>query len=187
MKSAPVALDLLAHGRLRRAVVAAPQLPARGLRLRRSAAVLRPHRAARRRGRDRRRRAASSSSSRPRAATASATTTRSRARSTDVSRQRIANRASISVHPAAVYVGVKLPYFVDQSAGVNAALVALDAGRRLRPGHRHRRHRAARAVDQRAPRRRQRLLHVGHARRRSPTSARGTRRPAASRCRCRCR
>ena len=44
---------------------------------------------------------------------------------TDVSRQRIANRASISVHPAAVYVGVKLPYFVDQSAGVNAALVAL--------------------------------------------------------------
>ena len=44
---------------------------------------------------------------------------------TDVSRQRIANRASFSVHPAAVYVGVKLPYFVDQSAGVNAALVAL--------------------------------------------------------------
>jgi uncharacterized protein YfaS (alpha-2-macroglobulin family) len=44
---------------------------------------------------------------------------------TDVSRQRIANRASISVHPAAVYVGVKLPYFVDQSAGVSAQLVAL--------------------------------------------------------------
>ncbi len=44
---------------------------------------------------------------------------------TDVSRQRIANRASFSVHPAAVYVGVKLPYFVDQSAGVNATLVAL--------------------------------------------------------------
>ena len=44
---------------------------------------------------------------------------------TDVSRQRIANRASLSVHPAAVYVGVKLPYFVDQSAGVNATLVAL--------------------------------------------------------------
>ena len=44
---------------------------------------------------------------------------------TDVSRQRIANRATISVHPAAVYVGVKLPYFVDQSAGVSAALVAL--------------------------------------------------------------
>jgi alpha-2-macroglobulin len=44
---------------------------------------------------------------------------------TDVSRQRIANRASFSVHPAAVYVGVKLPYFVDQSSGVSAALVAL--------------------------------------------------------------
>ncbi len=44
---------------------------------------------------------------------------------TDVSRQHIANRASISVHPAAVYVGVKLPYFVDQSAGISAALVAL--------------------------------------------------------------
>ena len=44
---------------------------------------------------------------------------------TDVSRQRIANRASISVHPAAVYVGVKLPYFVDQPKGVSASLVAL--------------------------------------------------------------
>ena len=44
---------------------------------------------------------------------------------TDVSRQRIANRASISVHPAAVYVGVKLPYFVDQPSGVSARLVAL--------------------------------------------------------------
>jgi uncharacterized protein YfaS (alpha-2-macroglobulin family) len=44
---------------------------------------------------------------------------------TDVSRQRIANRASISVHPSSIYVGVKLPYFVDQSAGVHAALVAL--------------------------------------------------------------
>jgi uncharacterized protein YfaS (alpha-2-macroglobulin family) len=44
---------------------------------------------------------------------------------TDVSRQRIANRASITVHPAAVYVGVKLPYFVDQPSGVSASLVAL--------------------------------------------------------------
>ncbi len=44
---------------------------------------------------------------------------------TDVSRQRIANRASISVHSAAVYVGVKLPYFVDQPSGVSAQLVAL--------------------------------------------------------------
>ena len=81
---------------------------------------------------------------------------------TDVSRQRIANRASFSVHPAAVYVGVKLPYFVDQSAGVNATLVALTPDGRLRSGHRHRRHRAARAVDQHAPRRGQRLLHLGH-------------------------
>ena len=44
---------------------------------------------------------------------------------TDVSRQRIANRASIAVHPAAVYVGVKLPYFVDQPSGASASLVAL--------------------------------------------------------------
>ena len=44
---------------------------------------------------------------------------------TDVSRQRIANRASLAVHPAAVYVGVKLPYFVDQPSGASAALVAL--------------------------------------------------------------
>jgi uncharacterized protein YfaS (alpha-2-macroglobulin family) len=44
---------------------------------------------------------------------------------TDVSRQRIANRASISIHPAAVYLGVKLPYFVDQPKGVSAELVAL--------------------------------------------------------------
>jgi uncharacterized protein YfaS (alpha-2-macroglobulin family) len=44
---------------------------------------------------------------------------------TDVSRQRIANRAAIGVHPAAVYVGVKLPYFVDTPRSAAASLVAL--------------------------------------------------------------
>jgi uncharacterized protein YfaS (alpha-2-macroglobulin family) len=44
---------------------------------------------------------------------------------TDVSRQRIANRASFSVHPAAVYVGVKLPYFVDSPASASASIVGL--------------------------------------------------------------
>ena len=46
------ALDLHAHRGLRRAGVAAPQLPARGLRLRRPSAGLRPRRAARGRGPD---------------------------------------------------------------------------------------------------------------------------------------
>jgi uncharacterized protein YfaS (alpha-2-macroglobulin family) len=53
---------------------------------------------------------------------------------TDVSRQRIANRASIGIHPAAVYVGVKLPYFVDQPSGVSARLVALSPEGKPVPG-----------------------------------------------------
>ncbi len=43
----------------------------------------------------------------------------------DVSRQRIANRASITIHPSAVYIGVKVPYFVDQPSGAALSLVAL--------------------------------------------------------------
>ena len=81
---------------------------------------------------------------------------------TDVSRQRIANRASITVHPAAVYVGVKLPYFVDQPSGASASLVALTPDGAPRPRHGHHRHVEARAVDQHAPLGRQRLLYVGH-------------------------
>jgi alpha-2-macroglobulin len=44
----------------------------------------------------------------------------------DVSRQRIAGRASRLVHPAPWYVGVKrLPYFADQKAGVQTAILAV--------------------------------------------------------------
>ncbi len=44
----------------------------------------------------------------------------------DASRQRIANRASLLVHPAPWYVGVRrLPYFADQKAGVQTAIVAV--------------------------------------------------------------
>ena len=44
----------------------------------------------------------------------------------DVSRQRIANRASLVVHPAPWYIGVKrVPYFVDQKTGLSTAIVAV--------------------------------------------------------------
>jgi uncharacterized protein YfaS (alpha-2-macroglobulin family) len=43
----------------------------------------------------------------------------------DVSRQHIANRASITVHPAPWYIGLKrVPFFSDQKAGVNTEIVA---------------------------------------------------------------
>ena len=45
----------------------------------------------------------------------------------DVSRQRIAGRASQLVHPAPWYIGVKRPpYFVQQRSGLETALVAVD-------------------------------------------------------------
>jgi uncharacterized protein YfaS (alpha-2-macroglobulin family) len=44
----------------------------------------------------------------------------------DVSRQRIANRASQVVHPAPWYIGVrKIPYFAEQKAGLQTAIVAV--------------------------------------------------------------
>ena len=44
----------------------------------------------------------------------------------DVSRQRIANRASLLVHPAPWYVGVRrIPYFADQKTGVQTAVIAV--------------------------------------------------------------
>jgi uncharacterized protein YfaS (alpha-2-macroglobulin family) len=44
----------------------------------------------------------------------------------DVSRQRIAGRASFVVHPAPWYVGVMVPsYFVEQKSGLNSAVVAV--------------------------------------------------------------
>ena len=43
----------------------------------------------------------------------------------DVSRQRIANRASLTVHPAPWYIGVRRPpYFLDQKAGLRTEIVA---------------------------------------------------------------
>jgi hypothetical protein len=43
----------------------------------------------------------------------------------DVSRQRIANRASLLVHPAPWYVGIgRVPFFVDQKTGLQTAIVA---------------------------------------------------------------
>ena len=44
----------------------------------------------------------------------------------DVSRQHIANRASVLVHPAAFYVGIKaLPYFTPQKTGLKTEIVAV--------------------------------------------------------------
>ena len=44
----------------------------------------------------------------------------------DVSRQRIANRAALLVHPAPWYIGVRrVPYFAQQKAGVQTAVVAV--------------------------------------------------------------
>ena len=44
----------------------------------------------------------------------------------DVSRQHIANRASVTVHPADWYIGVRRPnYFLDQKTGLETELVAV--------------------------------------------------------------
>ena len=44
----------------------------------------------------------------------------------DVSRQHIANRASITVHPAPWYVGIRQPsYFVEQKAGLKTEVVTV--------------------------------------------------------------
>jgi uncharacterized protein YfaS (alpha-2-macroglobulin family) len=44
----------------------------------------------------------------------------------DVSRQHIANRASITVHPAPWYIGLRRPsYFMDQKTGLQTAIVAV--------------------------------------------------------------
>lgn len=43
----------------------------------------------------------------------------------DVTRQHIANRASLTVHPAPWYIGVRrAPYFLEQRAGLNTELIA---------------------------------------------------------------
>jgi hypothetical protein len=44
----------------------------------------------------------------------------------DVSRQHIANRASLLMHPAPWYIGIKrLPYFIDEKTGVSTELIAV--------------------------------------------------------------
>lgn len=44
----------------------------------------------------------------------------------DVSRQRLANRASVTVHPAPWYVGVRRPsYFLDQKSGLATEIIAV--------------------------------------------------------------
>src|SRR6185295_6791993 len=53
----------------------------------------------------------------------------------DLSRQHIANRASLVVHPAPWYVGIRRPaYFVDTSAGTNVDVVAVDLQGNLTAG-----------------------------------------------------
>jgi uncharacterized protein YfaS (alpha-2-macroglobulin family) len=52
----------------------------------------------------------------------------------DVSRQHIANRASVIVHPAPWYIGLKRPdYFVDQKRGLETAVVAVTPGGEAAP------------------------------------------------------
>jgi uncharacterized protein YfaS (alpha-2-macroglobulin family) len=53
----------------------------------------------------------------------------------DVSRQHIANRATLVVHPAPWYVGIKrLPYFVDQKAGTKTEIITVAPNGRVVPG-----------------------------------------------------
>jgi alpha-2-macroglobulin len=53
----------------------------------------------------------------------------------DVSRQHIANRASITVHPAPWYVGIrKPPYFVDQKTGFKTEIVTVAPDGKPAPG-----------------------------------------------------
>ena len=81
----------------------------------------------------------------------------------DASRQHIANRASVVVHPAPWYIGVRRPsYFLDQKAGLKTEIVAVGPRRPCRRGRSGGGDADADPVDERAPCRRQRLLHVGH-------------------------
>ncbi len=58
----------------------------------------------------------------------------------DVSRQHIANRASLIVHPAPWYIGLRRPaYFADTATGTSVDVVAVDLARRI--GRRRRRRR----------------------------------------------
>jgi uncharacterized protein YfaS (alpha-2-macroglobulin family) len=53
----------------------------------------------------------------------------------DVSRQHIANRASLVVHPAPWYIGIRRPpYFVDQKAGLKTEVVTVAPDGQVSPG-----------------------------------------------------
>ena len=53
----------------------------------------------------------------------------------DVSRQHIANRATLMVHPAPWYIGIKrLPYFIDQKTGLTTGLIAVRLDGTVVPG-----------------------------------------------------
>ncbi|HEX5107051.1 MAG TPA: MG2 domain-containing protein [Vicinamibacterales bacterium] len=53
----------------------------------------------------------------------------------DVSRQHIANRASLTVHPAPWYIGLRRPgYFVDQKSGLKTEVVAVRVDGTTAPG-----------------------------------------------------
>ncbi len=53
----------------------------------------------------------------------------------DVSRQHIANRASVTVHPADWYVGIRRPaYFLDQKTGLTTEIVTVSPAGRVVPG-----------------------------------------------------
>ena len=80
----------------------------------------------------------------------------------DVSRQHIANRASVTVHPAPWYVGVRRPELLPRSEDRPEDRADRDLAGRPDRGRRADRGQAdADPVEQRAPRRRQRLLHLG--------------------------
>jgi uncharacterized protein YfaS (alpha-2-macroglobulin family) len=53
----------------------------------------------------------------------------------DVSRQHIANRASVTVHPAPWYVGLLRPsYFIDQRKGLDTQVIAVSPAGQVMPG-----------------------------------------------------
>ena len=87
----------------------------------------------------------------------------------DVSRQHIAGRASFLVHPASWYIGLQRPSgsFVEQKDGLKTAVVAVSPSGVAVPGVKVDVTLVARAVEQRASRRRQRLLHVGDRKKRN--------------------
>ena len=90
----------------------------------------------------------------------------------DVSRQHIANRASLTVHPAPWYIGLKRPsYFANTTTGTSVDVVAVDHAGAIVAGVDVRAVADSRAVELRSPRRRQRVLHVGD------RAARDSRRP----------